>query len=277
MKPKASILILNNSKSKRVVENVKLLLEQETNFPLEIIVADNSAKSENREKISELAGSPGVSLNFYEKNRGYPRDYNRTAALAQGDYFLIVNPDILVKNPGTIQALIEYMEENPDIAILGPKQIDDDGQRTMNVRAFPNFWLQIARRTRLRDLPGIRDWVAHDEMQHLDYEQVQEVDWLQSSFIVVRRDFWGSIGGFEEWFYIFMADPDICFQAWLRGHRVVFYPEVVVYADGVRCSAGGVKDFFRKWLLRVHVWDALKYQIKYLGRGNPRKKKSRKK
>ena len=67
-----------------------------------------------------------------------------------------------------------------------------------------------------------------------------------------------------------MSDPDFCFKCWQAGFQVVYYPKVTVVADGIRCSSGGMKDYFSKWTLRQHVRDAVKYQYKHLFKKNPR-------
>jgi N-acetylglucosaminyl-diphospho-decaprenol L-rhamnosyltransferase len=268
---KASIIILDYKKSKRVCENVENLQKQIAGFPFEIIIVDNSCNLENAEKLKTLQKYENVKVLINEKNVGYVQGNNQGAKMASGQYLLIVNPDIVCRDKGTLQKLIEYMDSHPDIGILGPKQINDnDGSVAMTVRAFPKFFLQIARRTWLRKLPILKKFVAYDEMQHLDYSKTQEVDWLQSSFWIVRKDLWDSFGGLDPAYYIFMSDPDMCFKSWEKGYKVIYYPQVTVYADGIRLSQGGFADYFKKWTLRQHVRDSLKYCWTHLFRGNPR-------
>ena len=70
--------------------------------------------------------------------------------MATGKYLLIVNPDIVWRERDTLQKLIDYMEAHEEIGILAPKQINDrDGKIAMTVRAFPKFFIQVARRTKL--------------------------------------------------------------------------------------------------------------------------------
>jgi hypothetical protein len=97
------------------------------------------------------------------------------------------------------------------------------------------------------------------------------VDWLQSSFFVIRKNLWDEIGGFNEDYFLFMADSEICLEAWKRGYSVKFFAETEVSADGIRCSAGGIKTFFTSWVLRQHLKDAVKYMWKHLFEKNPRK------
>ncbi|MBN2087850.1 glycosyltransferase family 2 protein [Candidatus Peregrinibacteria bacterium] len=273
MEYKASIIILDYKKSKRVCENVKYLQNQNTAFPYEIIVVDNSCDISNADKLKCLDKYENVQLHINKTNVGYINGNNQGAKHAKGEYLLIVNPDIVMRDENTLQKLVDYMEANPETGILGPKQInDDDGSTAMTVRAFPKFFLQVARRTFLRKLPIIKNLVAHDEMQHLDYNKTQEVDWLQSSFWVIRKDLWDSFGGLNRDYFIFMSDPDMCFKTWKKGFKVIYYPDVKVYADGIRLSSGGFKAYFQKWTLRQHVKDSLKYVWNHLFARNPRTK-----
>jgi GT2 family glycosyltransferase len=208
-----------------------------------------------------------------EKNVGYTRGNNLGVRRAEGEFIAIVNPDIIWRDNDVLQKLVDFGEKNPEVGIWAPKQINDDGSRPITVRAFPKFFVQIARRTFLRKLPGIKKIVAYDEMQHLDYDKTQEVDWIQSSFIMMRKEFWDELGSFDEAYFIFMSDAELCWQSWKRGKKVMLYPEAKVYADGIRCSRGGFFTLFKSKILRQHVIDALRYFKKHLFEKNPKKTK----
>lgn len=267
---KATIIILDYLKAPQVVANVKSIFAQKADFDFKIIVIDNSCDSENSKILSELNKYENVKLQINSVNMGYPKAHNAVKHLIEGDYILIVNPDILWKDENAMQKMIDYMEINPDIGVLGPKQIENSGQIAMTIRAFPKFYLQVARRTFLRHLPILKGMVSYDEMRHLDYNKIQDVDWLQSSCVVIRKKLWDLTGGLCENYFLFMSDVEICFQSWKNVFRVVYFPEVKVYADGKRVSAGGFIKFFQSRVLRQHVRDALKYRAKHLFAKNPR-------
>lgn len=271
-KVKASIIILDFLKSKRVCENVESIQKQITSFPFEVIIVDNSANPLNAKKLNPLRRYPNVKIFINETNVGYIRGNNRGVKRAKGDYILIVNPDIIWSDPNTLQKLVDYMEKHPEVGVLGPKQINDgDNSTAMTVRAFPKLTLQIARRTTLRKFPVIKHFVAHDECRNLNYQNTQPVDWLQSSFWITRRSLWNKLGGLDKRYFIFMSDPDYCFKCWKSGFKVIYYPKVTVHADGIRASAGGVKEFFKTWILRQHFKDAVKYRWTHMLKKNPRK------
>lgn len=267
-----SIVILDFEKSTHVVENVRSLVRQKTDFDFEIIVAVNSATEVKRAKFAALENEPNVKFIFNSENLGYPRGINEAVKKSNGEILTIINPDIICRDEATLAKLVKKIESDLKIGVLAPRQIrSTDGQTEMTIRAFPKLSNQIARRTWLRKLPKIRDRVAHDEMQHLDYTKTQEVDWLQSSFWVVRRSLWEELGGLDERFFLFMSDPDFCRRVWDAGKSVVYFPEVTVNADGERCSAGGFLTFFKKWTLRQHLRDAWKYYQKWSGKENHQK------
>jgi GT2 family glycosyltransferase len=267
----ASVVILDFLKSKRVCENVESIRNQKTNFPFEIIIVDNSCDPKNAEKLNTMRHYKNLRIEINKKNLGYIGGNNQGAALAKGKYLLIVNPDIIWSEKNIFQDLVNFMEKNPQVGICGPRQInDDDNSVTMSVRAFPNIFLQVARRTFLRNLPILKKLVEYDEMRHLDYHKIQPVDWLQSSFWIIRKDLWDKLGGLDQDYFIFMSDPDLCFKCWEKGYQVIYNPEITVHADGRRASEGGFLDFFRKWTLRQHVKDAIVYQIKHFFKANPR-------
>lgn len=269
-KIKATIIILDYLKARQVVENVISLLAQKTDFDFKIIVIDNSGNKKNAEILSQLKNFNDVNVKINSDNFGYSKAYNNIKNEIEGEYVLIVNPDILWKEKKSLARLINYMDENKNIGIIGPKQINPNGRIELTARHFPKFYLQVARRTFLRKLPILSKKIKSDEMQNFDYDKIQDVDWLQSSCIVVQKKLWDKVGGFCENYFLFMADTEICFQAWENNYRVVYFPEAEVFADGKRLSAGGFKKFFKNWALRQHVKDSLKYRAKHFFDKNPR-------
>ncbi|MFH1012808.1 MAG: glycosyltransferase family 2 protein [Candidatus Peregrinibacteria bacterium] len=270
MTPKVSIIIVDYKKADKVLKNVGSLASQDVNFDIELVVVDNSCDPENAAKLKTLREYQGVRVIINEKNRGYIRGNNQGAVLATGKYLLFVNPDIVWSQTNTLQKMVDFMEYYRKVGIAGPKQINqNDRSIAMTIRAFPKLPLQIARRTFLRHIPGVKQWVEYDEMRHLNYEEAQTVDWLQSSFWIVRKELWDKLGGLSKDYFLFMSDPDLCFRCWEAGYEVVYFPEAQVQTDGLRASAGGFTDFLKKWPLRQHLKEAVTYSIKHFMRGNP--------
>ncbi len=279
------IVILDFLKAKKVIQNVKSILQQHISddITFHIAVVDNSCNTENAkilqsglEEVMHNHSRHTVSLDITEKNIGYTKGNNRGVQAIEKKlntplkYVFIINPDIETKERSVFQKIITYLETHKEIGIIGPRQVHENGEYAMSVRQFPNLFTQIFRRLWLRHLPFIKQAVERDEMQKMNKAKTQDVDWLQSSFICIRKNIWDTIGGFNEEYFLFMADSELCLQTWKLNYRVVFFPQAEVYADGIRCSGGGLHTFFTNWVLRQHVKDAWKYFIKHILQKNPR-------
>ena len=146
----ALIVIVDYFKAPRVVQNVESVLAQENCPDTKICIVDNSCDPENKKQLLQLERYQNVHLLFSESNIGYTRACNDAAALFDARYVVLVNPDIAWNDKSTLSELISQMDTKPDIGILGPRQINDDGTTPGTVRKFPNIIVQVARRTPLR-------------------------------------------------------------------------------------------------------------------------------
>lgn len=271
-KIKVTVVVVDFRKAERVVEQVKSLKKQEVPWGVKIVVVDNSVNGENAKVLERVEVEENVEVIIAEENLGYTRANNVGAKRMEGDFLVISNPDIVWREKDALRKLVEYMEANPKVGVVGPAQKNEDGSRPLIVRKFPKLFLQVARRTGMREWPVVKKWVAEDERQDLDPGVTQEVDWLQSSCVMVRRDAWEKVGGFDERYFLFMSDAEMCWEVWRWGWRVVYFAGCTVWADGRRCSEGGFWAFFYKRTLRIHLWDSIKYAVGHLLEKNPRKK-----
>jgi len=259
-----SVVIVDFFKAERIVNNVEKILKQQGDFDTELIIIDNSMDSGNQQILSQCQGRENVTLIFNQQNNGYTRGCNQGAGLCNGDYLLFVNPDIDWTSASILADIIAIYKRDPDVGIVGTRQLNDDGSTPDTVRRFPHLLAQIVRRTSLRNWPLLKSIAEHYEYAEFDYFKSANVDWLQSSFMAISRHVWDDIGGYDNRYFIFMADPDICYQCWELGYKVHYESEIVVGADGLRCSDGGFKDVFSNRILRFHIRDAFIYHVKYL-------------
>lgn len=273
MKNKCTILIVivDYFKADRVIENTLSLLDQDDcPVDIKISITDNSCDQKNREKLSQLDKYDNVYLQFSDKNSGYIAACNNAAQPYDAKYILLVNPDITWNNKKTLSSLIDFMDKNPGIGITGPRQINDDGSTPGTVRRFPNILAQIARRSFLKNLPFLKDAANKYELNNFDYNKSQYVDWIQSSLLIIRGDLWKKTNGLDHRYFLFMSDPEICFKAWELNYRVFYNADLIVGADGKRCSEGGFNKILTSRSLQYHILDAIKYQLKHLVNKRPK-------
>ncbi len=278
MKTDISFIILDYFKAEKVLENIRGIMQQKIDGNIEIIIGDNSVDEKNKEILEqgidkikkklkqEIKNNKNfhqkqidISLHIFEKNVGYSVGNNILAQYAKGKYLAIINPDIQWKDEDTIYKLIHHLEKNEEIGIIAPQQKEKSGNYALSIRSFPSFITQIARRTFLRKIYPFSKRVEKDEMLHINRNRTQEVDWVQSSFLIISQKLWKQLNGFDEKYFLFLADTQLCKDAWKQKKTVVYFAETTVFSDGLRCSEGGIFTFFTSRTLRIHVIDSIKY------------------
>ncbi len=265
LKKSVTLSIIDYYKSSRVVESLILLSRQEGLENLDIRIFDNSCSEQNFNVLRAVAeGYENVFLSRGRKNIGYVEATKSTLFNNRNNYILLLNPDILVRDEYLISRAIDILENLPkNTGILGVRQINDDGSHGPVYRRFPNLLTQILRRTPLRALPAFKQMVNQYEARDKFPDQEHQVDWLQSSFWLLRKSVWDEIGGLDNRFFLFMADTDFCLRLKKKGYSCHYTCRLTVFADGVRAS-GGDWNPLRNKVLRIHFFDALKYYIKNL-------------
>lgn len=268
--PRIAVVIVDFRKGARVVANVRSLLLQYPPERLDIVVIDNSVDPANAALLEPLRALQAARLVINPTNIGYTAACNQGAAMANGAFVLLLNPDIVWSQADALRRLVSFMRARPQVAIAGPRQVNEDGTVPRTARRFPNVIAQFARRSRFSRLPPLAARVGEYEALDMDYAATQPVDWLQSSCLLIRRSLWNRIGGLDQRYFLFMADCALCRDAWASGGAVFHVADAVVTADGVRASAGGVRAIFRNPAIRHHLRDALLYHWQYFGKPSPR-------
>jgi N-acetylglucosaminyl-diphospho-decaprenol L-rhamnosyltransferase len=259
-----SFIILDYLKADKVIENIKSLLSQDFDYSIEIIVGDNSEDENNfniLEKNIKCLNKKNIQLVKFSKNIGYSKANNYLTSLSKGKYFCILNPDIKWEDKNSLKILFEYLQNNK-VGILAPLQLEENNKKSLHVRRFPSLFIQIVRRTFLRKI--FLKNVNNYEMSDLDMSKIQKVDWVQSSCILISRKNWYKIKGFDESYFLFMADTQICKDLWKLNLPTLFFPNVKVLSDGIRCSHGGFLSLFYSKTIWIHLKDSIIYFFKNL-------------
>ncbi|MHB8689894.1 MAG: glycosyltransferase [Solirubrobacteraceae bacterium] len=193
-------------------------IRDNTPFPdYEVIVVDDSEDAETKALLDWLDGARIV---VNERNLGYAKSVARGAALARGRWLVLCNNDIVVR-PGWLDALLDCAESGPDIAIVTPKYLDQNGTLS---EAGGLIW---------RDASGANYGRGHDPWS-CQYEYRREVDYGSAAALLVRTDVWREQGGYDERFApMYYEDADLCFRARAAGWRVLYEPRAeVVHLEG---------------------------------------------
>jgi GT2 family glycosyltransferase len=214
--------------------NVKYFLEQallslkkaSRGLEVEYIVVDNHSTDGSVDYIR--ANFPEVHLIANDHNFGFGKANNQGLKIAQGEYLLVLNPDTVVGEK-TLVTLKSYMDEHPDIGAIGPKIIDREGQFEYGCRrGFPTPLTAFSYITGLSVLFPNSRTLARYRLTYLDPDSESEVDSLAGSFMLVRREAYENIGGFDEDFFMYGEDIDWCYRMKKEGWKVYYYPQTEV-------------------------------------------------
>ncbi len=186
---------------------------------------------ENGEEGSTLPSLSGqhVVLVVPKLNLGYGRGVNRGVAAAPGRrYLLVSNPDVVVHD-GAVAALVDFLDEHPNVAIVGPQIVRPDGTVYPSQRVFPNFWLAGAHAL-LAPLWPDNPFTRRYRSPRKD----GSVDWVSGAFFLARRERFEEVGGFDERYFMFAEDMALCWQMRAHGHDVAATPDALVtHIEGV--------------------------------------------
>ncbi len=267
MTPLVSVLILNYRNGRQAVRAARHLLGQTIGDRLEVIVIDNGSLDDSIGYIrNDFRRNPDRRLRVIETggNRGFGHGYNRGVHYASGRYLLINNPD---KMPETsaVETLVARMEADPSIGIAAPRLLHPDGTQRISARAEPRPLDLIAKRTFLRRfLPG---HVEHYLQQSRDQDKEQVVDWVAGGSFMIRKELFHELGGFDERFFLFFEDTDLCRRTRLCGKRILYCPSAIVYDKKRRLSDMSAWRMPFSRIGRAHIMSGLRYFWKW--RCNP--------
>ena len=268
---KLSIIILNYKTAGLVRQCLRGIFSNPPQATYEVIVVDNASNDSCLERVAqEFPQTKRVKLAV---NRGYAAGNNAGLRLAQGEYVLILNPDITVLK-GNLDQLIRFMDSQPKVGLAGPRLVNPDGSLQYSAYRFPSFWLPLFRRTFLGSLPSSRKLLAHYQMFDWDHRANQPVDWLLGACLIVRRSALNKVGLLDERYFLYVEDTDWCRRFWQAGWQVFYIAEVEFVHFHERLSAqasfGGLFSrvtwvhiaswlkYFRKWGIKVPRYEKIR-------------------
>lgn len=241
-------------------------------FSYEYILVDNAAGDGTGEMVRERF--PWVKVIEAPGNVGFAAGNNLAFAQARGEYVMLVNPDLTFFT-GEMEKLLAFADTRRELGLIGPKILNPDRTLQRSFHRFPDPLIPFYRRTVLGKTPWGRRAIEQYLMMDADPERIQEVDGLFGALILIRREALDSVGRFDERFFMYFEDVDLCRRAWESGWRVCYAPvaEFVHYHQR-ESEVKRVWDLFTNRPAQHHLKSAVKYFWKYWGKAHPREGRS---
>ncbi|MCX7835273.1 MAG: glycosyltransferase [bacterium] len=224
MKPIISVVIVNY-RVKHFVEQCIFSLESTSRLiPLEIIVVDNYSNDGSIEYLKERF--PNIRLIELNENIGFAKANNIAFQFVQGEYVLILNPDTVVSE-NALPTLINFLKENPNCGIVTPKLIKRDGSIDVACRrSIPTPWIAFTRISGLSLLFPKSKLFGKYNLTYLDENTVSKVGAVSGAFMLLPKSVLEKVGGFDERFFMYGEDLDLCKCVSDIGYDIFYLPEV---------------------------------------------------
>jgi len=221
-----SVIILNYNVRYFLEQCVASVQEALINIDSEIIVVDNHSSDTSCEMIKSRF--PNVKLIENNSNLGFPKGNNIGVAQANGDYVCILNPDTVVAED-TFKKILAFAEKQENIGIVGCKLIDGSGNfLPESKRGIPTPFVALTKIFGLYKLFPKWELFNRYYAQHLTENKTGEVEILVGAFMLMKRDLYNEIGGFDENCFMYSDDIDLSYMALKSGKSNYYFHETSV-------------------------------------------------
>ncbi len=204
-----SVIILNWNTRDLLKQSLTSLLCKPCEIQLQVIVVDNASEDNSREMVRELF--PQVTLIANPINTGFGAGNNVALPAATGRYVLFLNSDTVITE-GSIDRLVRFADANPDIGIAGPKLLHGDDTLQFSCRSYPNLGTGFFRNTPLGRLFPKNHFTTDYLLTDFDHATPRNVDWVSGAALMMRRSLIDEIGAFDEEYFMFCEDVDLCWR-----------------------------------------------------------------
>ena len=213
----------------------------------EVVVADNGSTDGSIEMVER--DFPDVWLHVDPSNPGYGGASNAAIEQTDAPYVLLLNSDTLLR-PGAVAALSRYLDQHPRTAIVGPRLLNRDGSLQPSCFPFPtplNTLLVKGNLGRaLRYVPVVRERY----LRSWAHNRPRRVPWVRGAALALRRESFDALGGFDESFFMYFEEVDLCRRAWNAGWEVHFAPGAEIL------HVGGASTVQRRTEMAVRMYDS---------------------
>jgi GT2 family glycosyltransferase len=217
-----------------------------------VTVVDNASPDDALATIADLP----VQTIRAGRNGGFSSGCNLGAASGSGEYVLFLNPDAVL-SPADLERLTAVLDRDDDTGLVGPRILGGHGELLLSRRRLPRLRSTFAQALFLHRVFPRATWADELVRDLAAYETGSEADWVSGACMLVRRSAFEAIGGFDDGFFLYCEDTDLCVRLRAAGHSVRYEPSAV--ARHVEGSSAP-----RSELLAIHACSRVRYaQLHY--------------
>lgn len=266
-KMKADVAIVMVTYNKLIPEclpSVRRAMEA-SSLKTAFVLVDNGSTSFDPDQMAQ--DIPGAIV-IRQPNRGFGNGCNRGAAEVDAAYYFFLNPDTILFDPQVMEKLYVFLKAHPKAGIAAPRLLYPDGTLQETCRRFPPWHVPFLRRTSIAQKGSPKRALDRFLMRDYDHEALRLVDWAQGSALLMDGALFRALGGFDERYFMYYEDVDLCRRAWLSGRPVYYVPAAELTHVYARDSMDGgvLRSLLRRRTAREHLKSWLNYTLRWGGK-----------
>lgn len=242
------IIIINYNSENRLLNNIHSILDSDYD-DFHLIIVDNASTDDS---LVNIPDDKRIKLLINDSNVGFGKACNQGAKLSNSKYILFLNPDTIVEK-STIKDSVYFLENNPQVTILGCKHFDENGNTRHSCSRFPTFLHSI------NDIFGLSKvlpklFKAAALMTDWNHAESRFVDQVMGAFFLIRRIEFEKVNCFDEQFFVYYEDADLARKIIANGGSVFYNSQISIFHEGCG-TTNKIKD--------IRLFYSLKSQLKF--------------
>lgn len=231
--PDASVIIVSYNTRELLRKCLTSLQTASKDHPIEIIVVDNASKDHSAEMVKR--DFPRVRLLHSTTNLGFAAANNWAFTVATGRYWILLNPDAEMRHDALDQAF-RFMLDHPRAAMAGAKLIAPDGKTQPSARQFPSLLNEVLVLSGMAAKFPHSKFFGRFDRTWADEDRPAQVDWVPGAFAIMRPEAMKQVGYFDERFFLYYEEVDLCRRLSERKWQIWYQPQIVIQHIGGESS-----------------------------------------
>ena len=231
--PDVSVVVVSFNTRDLLRECLRTLAAEAGGVTYETIVVDNASRDGSADMVAHEF--PDAVLLRSDVNLGFAAANNHGFAVARGRWVVLLNSDAFLR-PGALPRAVQHMQADPAIGFGGARLVGRDGGWQPSARAFPSCLNDLLTLSGLSSRYPRSQFFGRVDRTWADPDEPASVDWVPGAFGIVPRDLLEQVGYFDERFFLYYEEVDLCRRIKAAGRTVWYWPDVVVVHLGGESS-----------------------------------------